>query len=105
MLSKLGKMKEFSKQYIGDLFKESLKWSYQQIEESFFEIYRQQVKMGNKKIRNVGTCGITAIVHNDKVYVGNAGDSQAMFVMKEGGGMMRCEKANSRLSVNNRTER
>lgn len=39
--------------------------------------------MGNKKIKNVGTCGITAIVHNDKVYVGNSGDSQGMFIIEE----------------------
>ena len=38
--------------------------------------------MGNKKIKNVGTCGITAIVHNDKVYVGNSGDSQGMFIIE-----------------------
>ena len=63
------------------------------------------MKLGNKKIKNVGACGITAIVHNDKVYVGNAGDSQAMFVMTEKDSIMRCEKANSRLSVNNRSER
>lgn len=49
--------------------------------------------MGNKKIRSVGTCGITAIIHNDKVYVGNAGDSQAVFILKEGLGMFRTSKA------------
>lgn len=80
-------------------------WSYQKLEDTFFEIYEQQVKKGNKKIRNVGTCGITAIVHNDKVYVGNSGDSQAIFIVKEGMNMLRSEKANDRLSVNNRAER
>jgi serine/threonine protein phosphatase PrpC len=61
--------------------------------------------MGNKKIRNAGTCAITAIVHNDKVYVGNAGDSQAIFILNEGINLMRSERANVRLSVNNKTER
>ncbi len=37
--------------------------------------------MGNKKLKNVGTCGITAIIFNNKVYLGNAGDSQAIFVL------------------------
>lgn len=58
--------------------------------------------MGNKKIRNVGTCGITAIIHNDRVYVGNAGDSQAIFILKEGINMLRTTKACDRLSVNNK---
>ena len=61
--------------------------------------------MGNRKIRNVGTCGITAVIHNDKVYVGNAGDSQAIFVMKEGFGTFKASKACNRLSVNSRYER
>lgn len=58
--------------------------------------------MGNKKLRSVGTCGITAIVHNDKVYIGNAGDSQAVFILKEGIGMLNTKKACNRLSVNNK---
>jgi serine/threonine protein phosphatase PrpC len=58
------------------------------------EVYEQQLKIGNKKIRSVGTCGITAIVHNDKVYVGNSGDSMGMFIMSEGNGLMKTEKTN-----------
>ena len=69
---------------VGEMIKESLKWSYKKIEESFYEIYQQQIKLGNKKIKNVGTCAITAVVHNDKVYVGNSGDSQAIFILREG---------------------
>lgn len=37
--------------------------------------------MGNKRIRNVGTCGITAVVYNDRVYIANAGDSQIVFIL------------------------
>lgn len=72
---------------IEELLRESLVWSYQKLEDSFFEIYEQQLKMGNKRIRNVGACGITAIVYNDKVFVGNSGDSQAIFIRKEGVGL------------------
>lgn len=90
---------------IGNVIKDSLKWSYQKIEDTFFEIYEHQIKIGNKKIRNVGTCGITAVVHNDRVYVGNSGDSQAVFILKEGLNLIRSEKANERLSANNKNER
>ena len=53
----------------------------------------------------MGTCGITAIIYNDKVYIGNAGDSQAIFILSEGEGLHRSQRANSRLSVNNKAER
>ena len=60
--------------------------------------------MGNKRIRNVGTCGITAVVYNDRVYIANAGDSQIVFILTEGNSM-RSTRGNTRLSTNNRNER
>jgi pyruvate dehydrogenase phosphatase len=89
---------------IGEAIKESLRWSYQKIEDSFFETYEQQLKLGNKRIRSVGSCAITAVVHNDKVYLANSGDSQAIFLLSDGSGI-RSQKANERLSVNCRYER
>lgn len=47
------------------------------------------MKLGNKKLKNVGTCAITAVVHNDRVYVGNSGDSQAIFILREGADLIR----------------
>ena len=79
---------------IGELLKESIAWSYKQLENCFFEVYEQHLKLGNKKIKSVGTCGITAIVYNDKVYVGNAGDSMGMFILSEGTNLMRTQKTN-----------
>jgi pyruvate dehydrogenase phosphatase len=49
----------------------------------------------------VGACGITAIVHDDRVYIGNAGDSMGMFILAEGE-TYRSQKTNERLSVNSR---
>lgn len=31
--------------------------------------------LGDRKIKNVGTCALTAIVYNNKIYVANCGDS------------------------------
>lgn len=53
----------------------------------------------------MGACGITAIVHNDRVYLGNAGDSQGIFILSDGQEQMRTQKANERLSVNSKAER
>ncbi len=87
---------------IGEVLREALKWSYRKLEDTFYEIYEEQLKLGNKKIKNVGTCAITAIVFNDKVYVGNAGDSQGIFIVSDSKSLIRTEKMNERLNVNNR---
>jgi serine/threonine protein phosphatase PrpC len=38
------------------------------------------MKEGNKKIKNVGTCALCAIVYNNNIYVANSGDSKAIIV-------------------------
>jgi pyruvate dehydrogenase phosphatase len=89
---------------VGEAIKESLKASYLRLEETFFDTYEQQLKLGNKRIRSVGTCAITAVVHNDFVYLANAGDSQAVFLVSDEKGI-KSVKGNDRLSVNSRSER
>jgi hypothetical protein len=42
--------------------------------------YENQLKLANRKIKNVGTCTITAIVHKDKVYVAKARGSQGISI-------------------------
>ena len=53
------------------------------MEEQFFqEIFIEQINLNpnNRKIRNVGTCGITVLIYNDKIFVANCGDSQAILL-------------------------
>lgn len=33
---------------------------------------------------NVGSCGLTILVHQDNIYVANCGDSQAIVVSNDG---------------------
>lgn len=35
--------------------------------------------MGFGKIANVGSCGLFAVVINDKIYIANLGDSKGVF--------------------------
>lgn len=53
----------------------------------------------------MGTCAITAIVYNDTVYIGNAGDSQGMFILSDSKSLFRKVKMNERLNTNNKKER
>ncbi len=42
--------------------------------------------MNNRKIKNVGTCALTVVVYNKKIYVANCGDSEALLVSKSADG-------------------
>jgi hypothetical protein len=38
------------------------------------------MKRGNRKLRGVGSCAITAVIFKGHVIVANSGDSQAMII-------------------------
>lgn len=61
--------------------------------------------MNNKKIRNVGTCALTIVICNKKIYVANCGDSEAIIVSKGKDSDVKYIELNERLSVNNPAER
>ncbi len=42
-----------------------------------------QLKTGNKDIIKIGSCGLTVIIYQNNIIVGNCGDSQGIIV-KEG---------------------
>lgn len=42
--------------------------------------------MGFPKSAYVGSCAIIAVVHNNKLYVANAGDSKAVLLRKKANG-------------------
>lgn len=42
----------------------------------FYEnVYKEQLALKNKKIKNVGSCGLTLLIKDDKIFVANCGDS------------------------------
>lgn len=53
------------------------------MDKDFFEnVFKPQLSLNNRKIRGVGTCALTAIIYNKKIYVANCGDSEAIAVLK-----------------------
>lgn len=87
------------------LIVDSLEWVYNQIEKGFYDdVYVPELKLHNRKIRNVGTCGLTIIVCDNYIYVANCGDSQAILINEEEA-RIGYTKLNERLSVNNIEER
>ena len=78
---------------------------YNEIEKGFYDdVYVPELKLHNRKIRNVGTCGLTVIVCDNYIYVANCGDSQAILINEEET-RIGYKKLNERLSVNNIEER
>jgi pyruvate dehydrogenase phosphatase len=58
----------------------------------------------NRRIRNIGTCGLSVVVANDYIYVANCGDSQAIVVTDDFDNL-EFVKLNERLSTGNPQER
>lgn len=38
------------------------------------------LQLHNSQIASVGSCGITVLIHNKKIYIANLGDSQAIII-------------------------
>jgi len=36
----------------------------------------------NKRVKNIGSCALTVLIHDNKIYVANSGDSQAIIVSR-----------------------
>lgn len=92
-------------QYVNNqdqLIVDALKFAYARLEKDFYDnVYTPLAALNNRKIRNVGTCGLTIVIYNKKVYVANCGDSEAILVSQSASGDIKYTELNQRLSVNN----
>lgn len=68
-------------------------------------MYKNLVTLNNRKIRNVGTCALTIVIYNKKIYAANSGDSEAIAVSQGKNLQITYTELNERLSVNNPAER
>lgn len=51
------------------------------MDKDFYEnVFKSLVSLKSKKIKNVGTCALTIVIYNQKIYVANCGDSEAIVV-------------------------
>ncbi len=47
----------------------------------FYEnVFKALVSANSKKIKSVGTCGLTIVIYQKKIYVASCGDSEAIVV-------------------------
>lgn len=53
------------------------------MDKDFYEfVFKSLAALNNKKIKGVGTCALTVVIFNEKIYVANCGDSEAIAVLK-----------------------
>jgi len=65
------------------LISDALNWVYIKLDHDFYEnVYKEQTALNNRKIKNVGSCGLTIVIYEQKIYVANCGDSEAIAVLK-----------------------
>jgi serine/threonine protein phosphatase PrpC len=66
---------------VDKLICDSLVYAYQKMDKDFYEnVFKSLVSLKSKKIKNVGTCALTIVIYNQKIYVANCGDSEAIVV-------------------------
>ena len=71
-------------EYIFDdkrLITHCLKKAFDDLENNFYEdVYKEQMRLNNRKVKHVGSCALTVLLYKNHIYVANSGDSQAIVV-------------------------
>jgi len=62
--------------------KQAIERSFDRVEEDVIKMAEKPFKFGFSKVANTGSCALVAIVHDDKLYVANAGDCKATVLRK-----------------------
>lgn len=73
-----------SEKYVNDVDKlicDCLLYTYQKMDADFYEnVFKALVSANSKKIKSVGTCALTIVIYQKKIYVASCGDSEAIVV-------------------------
>jgi pyruvate dehydrogenase phosphatase len=63
--------------------KDALVKAYTRIETDWYELAKSAFDKGFPQAAYVGSCALVAIIHDNKLYVANAGDSKAVMLRKK----------------------
>ena len=79
--------------------------AFSRVEEEWKEIAQKSFHGGFPKAAYVGSCALVCVVHNNKAYVANAGDSKAVLLrMKEDGSGFERIKVSKTFNANKKYE-
>lgn len=63
---------------VDKLICDCLLYTYQKMDADFYEnVFKALVSANSKKIKSVGTCALTIVIYQKKIYVASCGDSEA----------------------------
>lgn len=62
--------------------KKAIKNAFNRVEQDWVETARAVFDKGYPKVAYVGSCALVAVVHDNKVYIANAGDSKGVILRK-----------------------
>lgn len=77
---------------------------FSKVEEEWIKIAQLSFHGGFPKAASVGSCGLVSIVHNNKLYVANAGDSKAVLLRQKESGEFERVKISKTFNANKKYE-
>jgi pyruvate dehydrogenase phosphatase len=77
---------------------------FERVEQEWTQIAQFSFHGGFPKAASVGSCGLVSIVHNNKLYVANAGDSKAVLLRETESGDFERVKVSKTFNANKKYE-
>ena len=79
--------------------------AYDSVENQFLAIAKEAYRLGFPNVSQVGSCSLTAIVKDNKVYAANAGDSKGVICsFDKSTGKVKTRKINQKFNANSKKE-
>jgi serine/threonine protein phosphatase PrpC len=84
--------------------KNAINKAFDKAENEWYEFAKLAFDKGFPKSAYVGSCALIAIVHNNKLYVANAGDSKGVILRKKADGSYERIKVSTTFNANKKYE-
>lgn len=84
--------------------KKAINEAFNKVENEWYEITKVAFHNGFPKAAYMGSCALIAVVHNNKLYVANAGDSKACVLSKMTDGTYERIKVSKTFNANKKYE-
>lgn len=82
----------------------AMKKAFARVEDDWIKLAKQAYDMGYPSVAYVGSCGLVAVIKDNKLYVANAGDSKAALMRKKDDGTYEYIKCSTTYNANKKYE-
>jgi pyruvate dehydrogenase phosphatase len=84
--------------------KRAIKDAFNRVEKDWYDTAKVAFDKGFPKVAYVGSCALIAVVHNNKLYIANAGDSKGVLLRKKEDGSYEEIKVSTTFNANKKYE-